>query len=138
MPIEEGAYCHYLDKTQEELKLYPWADHTNGPWVAVVGVGTMTHYTAAFCMRSLNLTMPNWHNYSYHNMDSHPYMRIPEELVELLMGEYTTVVMESSKTMIALYRTFGLQFLHAKHIHGNYGHEPGYICKSWVCSMSMP
>ncbi len=34
--------------------------------------------------------------------------------------------------MIALYRMFSLQFLHAEHIHSKYGHEPGYICKSWV------
>ncbi len=59
-------------------------------------------------------------------------MEIPEELAELLMGEYTTVVMESNKMMIALYRMFRLWFLHAEHIHGNYGHKPGYICKSWV------
>ncbi len=59
-------------------------------------------------------------------------MRIPEELAELMLGEYMTVVMESTKTMIELYRTFGLQFLHAEHIHGHYGHEPGYMCKSWV------
>ncbi len=40
--------------------------------------------------------------------------------------------MQSNKTMIALYWTFSLQFLHAEHIHGHYGHEPGYICKSWI------
>ncbi len=132
LPIEEGAYCHYPDETQEELKLYPWADHMNSPWVVVLGVGMMTNYTAAFCMRSLNPTMPSWRNYSYHNMSSHPHMRIPDELAELLSGEYMTVVMESNKTMIALYRTFGLQFLHAEYIHGHYGHEPDYTCKSWV------
>ncbi|MCP4535512.1 MAG: hypothetical protein GY832_00025, partial [Chloroflexi bacterium] len=74
-------------------------------------------------MRSLNPAMPNWEDYSWHNMGGHPYMEIPEELAELLTGEHTTVVMESSKTMIALYQTFWLQFLHAEHIHGNYGHE---------------
>ncbi len=76
--------------------------------------------------------MPNWHNYSFGNMDSHLHMEIPEELAELLTGEYMTVVMDSSKTMLALYWTFGLRFFHTEHIHGNYGHEPGYICKSWV------
>ncbi len=64
-------------------------------------------------------------------------MEIPEELAELLTGEHMTVVMESSKTMVALYRTFGLHFLNAKHIHGSYGHEPGYICKSWVMLNNM-
>ncbi len=132
LPIEEGAYCHYPDATQQELGLYPWADHMNGPWVVVIGVGTMTHYTGAFCTWSLNQTMPNWHNYSTGNMDGHPYMRIPEELAKLLVGEYTMVVMESTKTMIALYRTYGLRFLHTEHIHGSYGLEPGYICKCWV------
>ncbi len=130
--IKEGAYCHYPDDIQQELALYLWADQMNGPWAVVIGISTMTHYTAAFCMQSLNLTMPNWHNYSYHNMDGHPHMKIPNELAELLSGEYTTVVMESNKTMIALYQTFGLQFLHAEHIHGRYRHEPDYICKSWV------
>ncbi len=48
--IEEGAYCHYMDDIQQELGLYPWADHTNGPWVVVLGVGTMINYTAVFCM----------------------------------------------------------------------------------------
>ncbi len=132
LPIEGGAYCHYPDDTQQELGLYPWADHTNGPWAVVIGVGTMTHYTAAFCMQSLNPTMLSWRDYSYGNMNGHPHMKIPEELAELLSGEYTTVVMESSKTMIALYRMFRLRFLHAEHIHGRYGHEPGYMCKSWV------
>ncbi len=59
--IEEGAYCHYPSETQQELVLYLWADQTNGPWVVVLGVGMMTHYMAAFCMFSLNPTMPNWH-----------------------------------------------------------------------------
>ncbi len=99
LPTEEWAYCHYPDATQRELALYPWADHTNGPWVVVVGMCTMTHYSAAFCTRSLNQTMPNWHNYSTGNMDGHPYMKLPNSLSEILAGEYTTVVMESTKTM---------------------------------------
>ncbi len=51
---------------------------------------------------------------------------------EVLLGELVTVVMQSTKTMIALYRTAGLQFLHVAHIHGKYGNELGYICKSWI------
>ncbi len=43
-----------------------------------------------------------------------------------------TVVMQSNKAMIAMYRMFGLQFLHAKHIHSKYRCEPGYVCKSWI------
>ncbi len=74
--------------------------------------------------------MLNWQDYSWCMMDGHLYMRLLEELADLLSGEITTVVMQSNKTMIALYQTFGLQFLHAEHIHGKYGHEPGYICKS--------
>ncbi len=132
LDIEEGAYCYYPDAMQKELQLHPWADHTNGPWVVVLGIGIMTHYTGAFCTRSLNQTIPNWEAYSTGQMDGHPYMRLPDELANLLTGDYATVVMQSRKTMIALYRTFGLRFLHAEHIHGNYGQEPGYICKSWV------
>ncbi len=40
----------YLDETQQELGLYPWADQMNGPWVVAIGLGTKTHYAAAFCM----------------------------------------------------------------------------------------
>ncbi len=65
-------------------------------------------------------------------MDGHPHMKILPELAELLSGDYAMVVMQSNKAMVTLYRTFGLQFLHAEHIHGRYGHEPGYTCKSWV------
>ncbi len=86
----------------------------------------------AFCMWSLNATMPNWQNYSCGAMDWHPLMMIPIELAELLSGDHATIVMQSNKMMITLFRTFGLQFLHAKHIHGRYGHEPGYTCKSWI------
>ncbi len=50
----------------------------NGPWVVVIGVGTMTHYMGAFCMQSLNPTIQNWEDYSRHNMDGHPYMEITE------------------------------------------------------------
>ncbi len=103
LPIEEGAYCYYPDSIQQELQIYPWADHTNGPWAVVVGVGTMTHYTTAFCMRSMNPTMPNWETYSVGSMRGHPYMKLLQELAELLMGEYTMVVMQSTKMMIALY-----------------------------------
>ncbi len=39
--IEEGAYCHYPDEIQQESGLYPWADQTNGPWVVVLGLGTI-------------------------------------------------------------------------------------------------
>ncbi len=78
----------------------------------------MAHYTVAFCMRSLNVVMPNWQDYSRGNMDGHPYMRIPTELAELLSGDHVMVVMQSNKMMIVLYWMFGLQFLHAKHIHG--------------------
>ncbi len=59
-------------------------------------------------------------------------MKILPELAKLLLGEHAMVMMESNKTMIALYWTFGLQFLHAEHIHGHYGHVPDYICKSWI------
>ncbi len=59
-------------------------------------------------------------------------MKLPAELADLLSGELMTVVMQSNKAMIALYRTFGLQFLHAEHIHSKYGHELGYVCKSWI------
>ncbi|MCP4537822.1 MAG: hypothetical protein GY832_11820, partial [Chloroflexi bacterium] len=47
LPIEEGAYCYYPDSIQRELQIFPWADHTSGPWVVVIGLGTTTHYTAA-------------------------------------------------------------------------------------------
>ncbi len=59
-------------------------------------------------------------------------MKILPELAELLSGDYAMVVMESNKKMIVFYRTFRLQFLHAEHIHGRYGHKPGYLCKSWI------
>ncbi len=65
-------------------------------------------------------------------MNAHPHMKILPELAELLSGEHAMVMMESNKTMIALYRTFRLRFLHAEHIHGHYRHEPDYICKSWI------
>ncbi len=58
LPVEEGAWCHYPDEVQQELELYSWANQTNGPWVVALGVGMMTHYTMAFCMQSLNATMP--------------------------------------------------------------------------------
>ncbi len=101
-----------------------------GPWVVAIGVGTTTHYIIVFCMQSLNPTMLNWQDYSRGSMDSHPYMTIPRELTDLLSSKLATVVMQSNKTMITLYQTFSLQFMHAEHIHGRYGHEPGYICKS--------
>ncbi len=103
-----------------------------------IGLGMTTHYTMVFCMQSLNLTMPNWPDYLHGAMNGHPYMKLPAEfaqpaeLTDLLLGELVTVVMQSNKMMIALYRMFGLQFMHAEHIHGYYGHEPGDICKSWV------
>ncbi len=131
--VDEGAWCHYPDEVQQELGLYPWADQSNGPWVVALGVGIMmTHYTMAFCMQCLNVVMPNWQDYLHGNMDGHLHMKIPTELAELLSGDHVTVVMQSNKMMIALYRTFGLQFLHDEHIYGHYGHEPGYICKSWI------
>ncbi len=111
LPVEEGAWCHYPDEGQQELGLYPWADQMNGPWVVALGVGMMTHYTMAFCMRSLNATMPNWQNYLHGAMDGHPHMRIPPEFAKLLSGDHTTIVMQSNKMMIALYRMFSLQFL---------------------------
>ncbi len=83
-------------------------------------------------MRSLNPMMPSWDAYLTGSMGMHPHMELPEELAELLSCDYATVVMESNKTMLTLYRTFGLRFLQAEHIHGNYGREPGYMCKSWV------
>ncbi len=49
---------------------------------------------------------------------AHPYMKLPAELANLLLSKLTTVVMQSNKTMVALYQTFVLQFMHAKHIHG--------------------
>ncbi|MCP4549308.1 MAG: hypothetical protein GY835_22880, partial [bacterium] len=109
LDIEEGAYCHYPDAVQRELQLHPFADHTNGPWAVVIGLGTMTHYTGAFCMQSLNQTITSWPDYSNGRLDGDPHMRLPEELAELLTGEYATVVVQSQKTMIALYRTFGLR-----------------------------
>ncbi len=48
--IKEGTYCHYPDEIQQELGLYPWADQMNGPWVVVLSLGMMTHFTMAFCM----------------------------------------------------------------------------------------
>ncbi len=76
--------------------------------------------------------MLNWQDYSHGAMDGHPCMKLPPELTDLLLGKLTTVVMQSNKMMIALYWTFGLQFLHAEHIHSRYRHEPGYLCKSWI------
>ncbi len=106
--VEDGAWCHYPGSSQAELGLYPFADQTNGPWVVAIGLGTAMHFTMAFCTQSLCGMMPNWQDYSRHAMDGHPYMRLPTELVDLLSGELTTVVMESNKMMIALYRMFGL------------------------------
>ncbi len=48
-----------------------------------------------------------------------PHVKLWPELTELLSGELVTVVMQSNKTMIALYWTFGLQFMHAEHIRGH-------------------
>ncbi len=75
--------------------------------------------------------MPNWLDYSRGAVDGHLYMQLLPELADL-SGELTTVVMQSNKMMIVLYQMFGLQFLHAKHIHGCFRHKPGYMCKSWV------
>ncbi len=41
--------------------------------------------------------------YLHHGMEGHLHMRLPDELAELLSGELATVVMQSTKTMIALY-----------------------------------
>ncbi len=54
--------------------------------------------------------MPNWQDYSHGAMDGHPCTKLLPELASLLSGELTTVVMQSNKTMIALYQMFGLQF----------------------------
>ncbi len=130
--IEEGACCHYLDETQAELGLHPFADQTNGLWVVGIGLGTAMHYTMVFCTRSLCAQIMSWYEYLCHGMEGRPHMKLPHELAELLLGELMTVVMRSTKMMIVLYRTFRLQFMHAEHIHGKYGSEPGYICKSWI------
>ncbi len=70
--VEDGAWCHYPDAMQQELGLYPWADHTRGPQVVAIGLGMTTHYTMVFCMWSLNLTMPNWQDYLCGAMNGHP------------------------------------------------------------------
>ncbi len=129
---EVGAWCHYLDVTQAELGLHPFADQTCSQFVAAIGLATAMHHTQVFCTRSLCSQMTNWYEYSCHGLDGHPYMKLPAELAEVPSGELVTVVMQSNKMMIALYITLGLQFLHGEHIHGKYGHELGYICKSWI------
>ncbi len=117
LPTEEGAWCHYTDMTQAELGLHPFTDQTRGPFVAAIGVGMMMHYTQVFCTESLCGWITSWYEYSRHGLEGHPHMKLPDELAELLSGELMTVVMQSMKTMVALYRTFRLQFLHVEHIH---------------------
>ncbi len=95
-------------------------------------MGTATHHTAVFCTRTLCGQITSWTDYSRNRLEEHLHMMLPPELADLLSGELTMVVMQSNKMMIAMYRTFRLQFMHAKHIHGKYGCELGYICKSWI------
>ncbi len=101
--IEDGVWCHYPDSMQSELGLYSWADQACGPWVVAIVFGIAMHYTMVFCTQSLNPTMLNWQDCSHGAMDGNPYMKLLEELADLLSGELTTVVMQSNKAMIALY-----------------------------------
>ncbi len=130
--IKEGAWCHYPDSTQAELGLLPFADQTKGPWVVGIGMGMVMHHATVFCAWSLCGQIMNWTDYSCHRLEGHLHMTLPPEPADLLSGELTTVVMQSNKMMVDMYRMFGLQFMHAEHIHGKYGCEPGYICKSWI------
>ncbi len=88
LDIESGAYCYYPDAMQRELQLHPFADHTNGPWVVVMGIGTMTHSMSAFCTRSLHQTVPSWADYSAGRLNGHPHMKLSDELADLLSGDY--------------------------------------------------
>ncbi len=76
---------------------------THGLIVVAIGLGMVMHYTMVFCTQSLNPTTPNWQDYLHGAMDGHPYMKLPEELADLLSGDLTTMAMQSNKMMVALY-----------------------------------
>ncbi len=133
LPIETpGAFFQWPSMMQCKLELFPFADHTRGPFVVVLGLGTAEHKTFAFCLCSICGRPESWANYTHSQLSGHLHMYLLPELSDVLSGKYVTIVVDSTKTMIALYRMLGLQFLNVEHITRHFGNEPGYICQSWI------
>ncbi len=111
-----GTFCHWLSTSQCELELFPFPDQTRGPFVAVMGLGTAEHKTFTFCLHNICGRLEGWADYTRGKLRGHPYMYLPPELANVLPGKYATIVVDTTKTMIALYWMVGLQFLNVEHI----------------------